>query len=480
VTASDITPAAVLVQLEPGFLDTLSPAERLVLAQMWDVWLRPEQQIADSGWLWYGFICGRGFGKSISIACYINAQVEAGNAMNIGLMAPNEERVDALQIQPLIDCAPPWFKPERYKGGLIWPNGARAHVFTPEAPNGPRGPSFDLSWLSEIVAWQHTTRLLAFNNITTATRRGLKQVLWDTTSKGKNEIIQLLLELNAEDPETYPIQRGEMFDNPMFDEQYLKSECRKYTVGSRAFNEEVKGRVYAESAGALWHQDWISDHRRPIAPTAPVLRLVSLDPAISLEEDADDTGLVIGSADGSGDFYLEEDKSGHLAPEEWAEIAVNACATGGCAGIVIERNRGAEVNISLLRVHAERKGMRLEKLDKDKPFKRTPGVVYVREMWSATSKQSRATAPASLSKDGRVHHCGPKERYAKLELQLTTWEPGTRESPNNLDAYAYLILELAGLNIEKPTDTASDIRVAAEVHKMLRQRLASAGRGRRI
>jgi phage terminase large subunit-like protein len=337
-----------------------------------------------------------------------------------------------------------------------------------------------LTWLSELVAWQHTTRLLFFNNITTATRRGLKQVLWDTTSKGKNEIIQLLLELNAEDPEAYPIQRGEMFDNPMLDEQYLRGECRKYVRGTRSFNEEVRGKVYTESAGALWHQDWLSDNRRPLAPSAPALRLISIDPAGSLEEGADDTGIVEGSSDGAGHFYPEQDLSGHHAPEAWAEIGIEACASRGAAGIVIERNRGLEMNISLLRVHAERKGMRLVKLEKDQPFKRTPGVVYVREMWSATSKQSRAAAPASLTKDGRVHNVGPAAKWAKLELQLTTWEPGTRDSPNNLDAYAYLICELAGLNIEKPVDSAADMRNAAEVHKLVQERLRHIGRNRRI
>lgn len=478
MTADRVSPAAVLAHLAPEFFESLTAKEALVLAHAWNVWLRPEQHIEGGAWRYYGFICGRGYGKSLAIACYINEQVEAGLAMNIGLMAPTEERCDEIQIQPLIDAAPPWFKPERYKGGLLWPNGARARVFTPEAPDGPRGPSFDLSWLSEIVAWPHTTRLLAFNNITTATRSGLKQVLWDTTSKGKNEIIQLLLELNAEDPERYPIQRGEMFDNPLLDESYLKGECRKYVRGTRAFNEEVRGRVYTESAGALWHQDWISDHRRPLAPSSPVLRVIALDPAGSLEEGADETGIVIESADGLGHYYLEQDLSGKHAPEEWAEIAVKACAEGGCAGIVIERNRGLEMNISLLRVHAEKRAMRLEKLGKADPMKRTPGVIYVREMWAAEAKQTRATAAASLTKDGCVHHCGPKERFAKLELQLTTWEPGTRLSPNGLDAHGYAVSELAGLNIERPVDSASDIRTAAEVHRLLRQNLR--GRERRI
>ena len=478
MTSDRISPAAVLAHLAPEFFESLTAREALVLAHAWNVWLRPEQQINAGPWRYYGFICGRGYGKSLAIVCYINAQVEAGLAMNIGLMAPTEERSDAIQIQPLIDAAPPWFKPERYKGGLLWPNGARAHVFTPEAPDGPRGPSFDLSWLSEIVAWQHTTRLLAFNNITTATRSGLKQVLWDTTSKGKNEIVQLLLRMHAKDPERFPLQRGEMFDNPLLDAEYLQTECHKYSPGTRSFNEEVRGRVYAESAGALWHQDWIDDNRRPFAPKSPVMRVVSLDPAGSLEEGADDTGITIESTDRQGHYYLEQDLTGHHAPEAWAEIAAEACASGGCAGVVIERNRGLETNISLLRVHVEKRQMRLEKLAKDKPMQRTAGVVYVREMWAAETKQTRATAAASLTKEGRVHHCGAKERFEKLELQLTTWEPGSRLSPNCLDAHGYAVSELAGLNIERPVDSASDIRVAAEVQRLLRQNLR--GRERRI
>lgn len=480
MTPAPVTPAAVLALLEPSFFETLSPKERLVLAHKWEIWLRPEQQIPLEGWQYFGFICGRGYGKSLAIACNINARIERGEVMTVGLMATNDERSDNIQIQPLIDAAPPWFKPVRHKGGLLWPNGARATVYTPEAPDSARGPSFDLVWLSEIVAWQHTTRLLAFNNITTACRTGPKLVFWDTTSKGKNEVIQLLLDLNKSDPAAYRIQRGEMFDNPLLDEPYLKRECRKYTPGTRAFNEEVRGRVYTESAGALWHQAWIDDNRRPQAPSGPAMRVVSLDPAGSLEEGADDTGIAIVSSDGLGDYYLEQDKSGKHAPEAWAGIAVEACSSGGCAGVVIERNRGLEMNISLLRVHAERKGMRLEKLDKDKPMRRTTGVVYVREMWSAESKQSRAAPAASFAREGRLHHCGPKERYAKLELQLTTWEPGSRLSPNCLDALAYAVCELAGLNIEKQQDSAREISAAAAANKVLHQRLSYGARARRI
>jgi len=477
------SPAAVVAHLTPELVDSLTDREAIVFAFLWDLWLRPEQTIPHSGWSYFGFICGRGFGKSLAIAAYINARVEEGALRTIALMAPTEPRADKIQIQVLIDAAPPWFKPVRYRGGLLWPNGATAEVFTPEAPDGPRGGNFDLSWLSEIVAWQHTTRLEAFNNITTATRVGLKQVLWDTTSKGKNNVIQLLLGMHAADPAAFRLQRGEMFDNPQLDENYLKTECRKTPPGTRKHDEEVLGKVFAESEGALWHQDWLDDHRRPQAPSSPILRIVAIDPAISTQPGADDTGMMVGSADSDGDVYVEKDLSGRHDPDKWCELAVRECADNGASGIVIERNRGGDVNIALIRVHAERKGMSLVMLEgpqyKDKPFpRRRAGVIFVREMWAATSKQSRAAAPASYGKGGRVHHVGV---FDETELELTTWEPGTRESPNRLDAHSYLVAELAGLNTDENRDEPKrNVVEAAAANKLLRERLLAVGRGRSL
>ena len=485
-----ISPASALAHCEPDFLDSLSDVELLALANDPDCWLRPEQQIPRAtdddrgGWSYYGFICGRGYGKTYAIATYINRCVEDGLASKIGLMAPTDDRVDEVQITALIDTAPPWFKPERYNGGLRWPNGAIAYAFSAEAPMGPRGAGggeLHLSWLTEIVAWQRTTRLEAFSNITTATRQGLAQVLWDTTSKGKNDVIQLLVKMSEESPDLFRLQRGEMFDNPQLGETYLRTECKKAPPGTRKHDEEIRGLVFDEAEGATWKQAWISDNRRPRPPTDPIIRLVSCDPAISTAPGTDDTGIHVGSADEFGDVYVEKDLSGRHEPDTWCALLVEECASNNAAGIVIERNRGADVNIALIRVHAQRRGFELVLLKgpeyEDKPFpRRRPGVIFVREMWAATSKQSRAVAPASYGKDGRVHHVG---EFAATEEELTTWVPGAGESPNKLDSHSYLVAELAGLNVaesrERPAANAAE---AARAHDLLREALKEIGRKR--
>jgi hypothetical protein len=57
------------------FVEALTERERLVLACMGDIWLRPDQRIPAGPWVRYGFICGRGFGKTHGIGTEVNRRV---------------------------------------------------------------------------------------------------------------------------------------------------------------------------------------------------------------------------------------------------------------------------------------------------------------------------------------------------------------------------------------------------------------------
>jgi phage terminase large subunit-like protein len=474
-------PAYALAHFNPEFFASLSDAERLVLPYCYDLWLRPEQRIPRGDWSYYGFICGRGFGKSLAISVEINRRVMAGESRSLALMAPTETRVDEVQVQFLIATAPPWFKPIRHNGGLEWPNGVRAELFTPLAPDRPRSGNYDLSWLCEIVDWIHTGRMLAFNNITTATRVGRNpQVIWDTTSKGKNDVIQKLMAMNKADPRAYPIQRGAMFDNPLLSRIYLRTECAKYS--GRQAAEEIEGKVFAESAGALWQQKWIDDHRRSVRPTNPELRLVSIDPALSDHEDADETGFSVGSRGGDSHAYIEEDLTDKMKPEVWGDLAVQKCADEGCAGVVIERNHLGDSATYAIKSRATNRGLSIEVLPRwgtkeCQPFPvRRPGVIYVREVVSSTSKTTRAAGPAVETEAGRVHLIGS---LADLELEFTTYVPGVARSPNRYDAAVHLVTELRGLWEESaPANPKADLVEAVKAQELLRAGLLGIGRRR--
>lgn len=473
---------AIVALRDPNFIASLSDAERYVLPHIQEFWLREDQYVPDDAWRYCGFICGRGWGKSHAIACEINRRVECGEARHIGLMAPTDVRIDQIQCEFLIQAAPPWFRPERYKGGVRWPNGVVAIPFTAEVPDLSRGENLDTSWLCEIIAWPAGSngkqRKLAFDNITTATRIGRAQVFWDTTSKGRNDVIKELLELNKNDPDNFPIIRGEMFDNPFLTRAYLRSELQKYPKGRRR-DEEIRGKVFDESEGALWNQDWIDVNRRVVAPVSYDLKLVSLDPALTIGRDSDDTGFIVGERS-NGHAFITADLSGKHEPNKWGDMVCDQHERGA-AGAVIETNRGGLYLTATVRQRAELRGLQVRELtDPEKPFPpRTPGVIYVREIRTQDSKETRAYAPASATEAGRVHMVGT---FDELESELTTYEPGTgQRSPNRYDALSYLVLELLGLDREaRKVDPKVIMKGTQAAFQKLRQGMLDRKRGRRI
>lgn len=457
---TDLPLAWRALQADPHAFDNLTPAQTLALAHCPELWLRPSQFIPRTNlWRYYGFVCGRGWGKSHAIATEIHRRVAAGEATRIGLMGPTEQRVDDVQVAFLVETSPPWFKAERYLGGVRWPNGVRALPFSAEEPDRPRGDNFDLAWLNEIVGWDPESARTAFNNITTAVRKGAAQVLWDTTTKGRNTVISHLFERFRDNPQRYPIQRGTMFDNPCLPPDYIRDEIAKYTPGSRSYREEVLGEFLDESAGALWRQRWLDDHRVSVAPDLG-LTLVSVDPALSARASADETGLVVGGRK-DGHAYIYADHSGHLAVEQWGDKAVAECLDNGAAGVIVERNHLGDNPAFVLRSRARCRGREIRVLAADRPFPpRDPSTIWVREVSATRSKGERARAPASETEAGRVHIVGTLH---DLEAELTSYEPGQRQSPNRLDALAWLVTELLGLRQGAPGGSFTQIAKLARI-----------------
>ncbi len=482
----EVAPVQLLLTLDPGFFRELTDIERLVVPYLYDLWMRPEQRIPRGEWSYYGFHAGRGFGKTLGICVEINRRVEGGEARAIGLMAPTLDRVDEVQHHNLIEIAPPWFRPVRYRGGLRWPNGVESIGFSPEAPGRPRSENLDLTWLTELVDWQETTRLQAFNNITTATRVGeFPQVLWDTTSRGRNEVIEFLIALNEVDPDKYPIVWGSMFDNPMLGQAYLEAECRKYS--GRTLAEEVHGKKYNSAAGASYNAEWITAARvQPREVPTLSQKLVSIDPGLSLEADADPTGYcVLGKgfdAGGNAHVYTLKDRSARVPAEVWGDWVIEDYKAGA-AGALVETNHVGNTAHAVIKSRAELAELEVRLLpreDQHKPFPaRTEGVIYLREIFQRDDKGVRSQGPASETEKARAHHVG---NFPELELEQTTYEPGlTRKSPNRYDAYNQGVAELLDLNRPTPKDARADLKttldVAAKLNAEVRRVAARRGIG---
>lgn len=464
---AEIMPMHVLAHLAPDVFANATPAVKAALIWNFILWARPEQRLPRHAWRTCGFSGGRGFGKSVCIANEIDRRVRAGLERKVGLIAPTEDRVDEVQIAALIDVAPPWDRPEPYKGGLRWPNGVVALGFTPLAPGRSRSENLSLTWACEIVDWNPSSMVEAYDNITTATRIGRAQVVWDSTSKGRNELLGTLRENNRRDPRSHVIVPGEMFDNPLLSLPYLRSEWQKYAGVRR--DEEIRGMSFDESDGALWKQVVIN-RTRVDAPPELDWHCIGVDPAQSTHSSSDETGLVDVARGRDGHAYTIIDRSGTYKPEAWGDIVVAWFqAAGGRARVVIERNHLGDNAVYVIRSRATNAGLEVRTVGREEAWPDfDPRVIWVREVVSRDTKADRAQGPAAEADGGRAHHVGV---FESLEKEQTTWVPGARRSPNRLDAYAFAVTEVRGLNVETKDTGEADARAAAALNDVLAGRV---------
>lgn len=180
-------------------LDGFSTVDLAAHEHDWrDFWARPKQVIPSDDWESLGYLAGRGNGKTLSLSKFVNDEVEANRAPLICLIAQDEQSSIDLHItgpSGLIATSKPWFRPVWHVSDLqlVWPNGAKAYVRTPEVPGKIRGLEYHLTWASEIQSWPAATMHEAWMNIQLSTRLGLARIVWDATAKRRHPLLTKLI-----------------------------------------------------------------------------------------------------------------------------------------------------------------------------------------------------------------------------------------------------------------------------------------------
>lgn len=176
--------------------------------------------------------------------------------------------------------------------------------------------------------------------------------------------------------------------------------------------------------GALWNYDMISAWRLPslsLQELYPRLSriVVSIDPAVTSNENSDETGIIVAGIDADGHCYILQDISISTTPMRWAKQSVEAYWLHNADDIVVETNQGGDMISDLIRTVDKR-----------------PRIKQVR---ATRGKRIRAEPIASLYEQGRVHHVGT---FPELEEQLCTWNPISSDSPDRLDALVWALTDL--------------------------------------
>ncbi len=379
-----------------------------------------KQKPPPGDWRVWLLLAGRGFGKTRTGAELVRLRVGMRTARHVALVAPTAADARDVMVEGesgLLAIAPPWNRPEYEpsKRRLTWENGAIATTYSADEPARLRGPQHDFAWCDELAAWRYPE---AWDMLMFGLRLGDDPRAVVTTTPRPTRLIKALVA----DPKV-AVTRGSTYDNknnlaPAFLEQIV----RRYE-GTRLGRQELEAEILEDVPGALWTHGLIDATRVNTVPSLTRI-VVAIDPAVSADEHADETGIVVAGKDAAGHGYVLADLSGRYAPTEWARAAIAAYRSHGADRVVAEVNNGGDMVEATLRM-----------VD--------PAVSFA-AVHASHGKVARAEPVAALYEQGRVHHLGALPR---LEDQMCCFahdydRVASGYSPDRVDALVWALSEL--------------------------------------
>jgi phage terminase large subunit-like protein len=362
-------------------------------------------------------MAGRGFGKTRTGAEMVRAEVEAGRAKRIALVAPTAADVRNVMVEGdsgILAVSPPTFVPvyEPSKRRITWPNGAVATCYSADGPERLRGPQHDLAWCDELAAWRYPE---AWDMLLFGLRLGQARAIVTTTPKP----IRLVRDLAA--ARGTVVTRGSTYDNRAnLAPGFISAILSKYE-GTALGRQEIHAELLEEADGALWKRGWIEAAR--IAPDrVPDLKriVVAIDPAVTSLPGSDETGIVAAGLGIDGLAYVLDDASGRFTAAEWAKRAIGLYDLRRADRLIGEANNGGELIETVIRTLR-------------------PAIPF-RPVHATSGKRTRAEPVAALYEQQRVRHAGA---FPDLEDQMCNWVAGGPEpSPDRLDALVWALTEL--------------------------------------
>lgn len=438
-----------------AILAGFSPAEIQKLHFDWKHWARPEQVTplylpgTTKTWDNWLILAGRGFGKTRTGSEWVregmcgDTPLTGGKWRHIALIAETaadardvmvgdgKAPCDPLAGSGILQVHPKDFLPlyEPSKRRLTWPNGAAATLYNAVEPDQLRGPQHDAGWCDELCKWRYQQE--TWDQLEFGMRTGLNpQKLISTTPRPT-----MLLKQIMKDSGTV-VTRGSTYDNVAnLAGKFLKRIKEKFE-GTRLGRQELDAEVLEDLEGALWKRSSIDNHRIVLAQLPPLVRIVvAIDPAVSSNDNSNETGIIAAGLGVDGHGYVLDDISGVYSPEEWAREAIALYRARKADRIIAEKNQGGEMVENTIR-----------SVERNIPY---------RGVHASKGKFIRAEPVSALYEQGRIHHVG---HFGQLEDQMCTFtvdfnrkEMGN--SPDRMDAlvWAFTELMIEGEAKRKPT-----------------------------
>lgn len=395
-------------------------------ATLYSDWLDTarDSQITPAGdWNVWLILAGRGWGKTRTGAMDTIMYALRNPEVQVAVVTPtfgDIRRVAFGGVSGILKHLPPeCLMPGRGRGfnasasEITLYNGSKIMGFAATEPERLRGPQFHRAWCDELAAWFYPE---TFDQLMFGLRLGQNPQCVITTTPKPSPLVRGLL-----DRKGTVITRGSTFENEANLAPAALQQLKEKYGNTRMGRQELYAEVLDDTEGALWGYSMIESMRIPEERMPDLARIVvAIDPAVTNNEDSDETGIVVAGMGVDGKYYVLEDASGKMSPDGWGRKAVDCYYKNQADRIVAEVNNGGDLVERLIRT-----------IDNKVPY--TP-------VHASRGKLVRAEPIAALYEQKKVHHVGT---FPELEDQMTSFIGGSKKSPDRLDALVWALTELS-------------------------------------
>ena len=400
----------------------------------WERWARPSQVEPDDYRIW-AILAGRGYGKTRTGSETIRRWAAQQPGGHFAVLAKsNREVLNVCFEAPragLIAVIPPEEIRSFQRGfgliRLVLDNGSKIYGFSSEAPDALRGYAFDGVWCDEFSIWHPSTAQHCYDTLWFTMREATVPRMIVTTTPRNVAHLRNLINRAGSDASVI-ITRGTTAENAANLSAAALAELTDRYGNTRLGRQELDGELLLDIDGALFNFVWIESARVDV-PGQLVRTVVAVDPAGTATKTSDETGILVVAAGADGHDYVLADSSAKVAGAAAAAAVWRTFIAYQADEVVIEGT-----NLWMLDVLQDAYN---EAADGEILPQGQAPIVTVGTFNRA--KQVRAEPIAARYEQGRVHHVG---EFPILEEQLCAWAPGSRDSPDRLDALVHGITRL--------------------------------------
>ncbi len=401
-------------------LAALTPEQRTQLKYEWRAFARPEQLPPAGTWRTWLVKAGRGFGKTRLGAEWVRSLAESNPQARIALVAPTAADARDVMVEGesgIMAICPPWNRPlyESSKRRITWANGAMAITYSAEEADRLRGPQHSQAWCDEIATWEKPDEM--WDMLMFGLRLGVTPQALVTTTPRPIPILRRLIKSTST-----VVVGGSTYDNSANLPADFIAAIKDRYEGSRLGRQEIHAEVLDDTPGALWMRKMF-DVEGFYRPAPPLIRkVIAVDPAVSVNAESDNTGIVIAGIGEDGRGYVIADESGKYTPQEWGSRVIRLYHEHECSRCIVEVNQGGDLVEANLRTNVGGQNIAITRIH------------------AKTGKVSRAEPVAALYEQNKISHVKP---MSAMEDEMCTWCPGeTKKSPDRVDALTYAMTDL--------------------------------------